>query len=420
MDYNRLFKYRRFDFMKEYKFNYVYKITNLINGKIYIGVHSTDDLNDQYMGSGKLIRLAISKYGILNFKKEILEYCSSRKSVFLKEAELVDADFVKRIDTYNISFGGRSGINFYWDDPILREIHMNRLKAFNKKLCEENRSPFTLLNDQQVNFREQRRLEALRTEEYREFSSKKFTKMWAEDFTKEERSRIGHKSTETSKKNGTFDKRKTVGKESGIHKKSDRKYHSIKEELDRLVLSTDLPDTVIRKHLNKKYNDRFDISWMRSWREDLTGGHKEIVFSQFAGFEGLNKTIKTVFDQTKTIYFYKRLRLDYLLDFELVFSLLSDLRYSNSELSHKGNTGISNLVSKVRYFEYLGLIKKGDDIIIDLRQLSPISQRHYGVKTLYSKVENFIQNYILIKEDGSIDEQYSLAFNGEFIQTTRI
>ena len=45
------------------KYNYIYIITNIVNGKIYIGKHSTDDLNDGYLGSGKKLRLAKNKYG---------------------------------------------------------------------------------------------------------------------------------------------------------------------------------------------------------------------------------------------------------------------------------------------------------------------------------------------------------------------
>ena len=50
----------------------VYRITNMINGKKYIGKHSTTDVYDGYFGSGIAIKQAINKYGIDNFKKEII------------------------------------------------------------------------------------------------------------------------------------------------------------------------------------------------------------------------------------------------------------------------------------------------------------------------------------------------------------
>lgn len=63
----------------------IYKTTNLVNGKIYIGQHKTQIIDDGYIGSGKLIRLAIEKYGIENFVREILELVQSKEEADLKE-----------------------------------------------------------------------------------------------------------------------------------------------------------------------------------------------------------------------------------------------------------------------------------------------------------------------------------------------
>jgi hypothetical protein len=89
----------------------VYKVTNHVNDKIYIGVHKTEDKNDGYIGSGKVLKRAIEKYGVEHFTKEILYECESKEEMFQKEADIVDEEFVSRMDTYNIKCGGFGG----WD-----------------------------------------------------------------------------------------------------------------------------------------------------------------------------------------------------------------------------------------------------------------------------------------------------------------
>ena len=89
---------------------YVYRITNKINSKTYIGQHKYKKLDDNYMGSGKLIRRAQKKYGIENFEKEILysriQYKTTaddmEKFAIAKERAIGKAE-------YNIADGGQGG-----------------------------------------------------------------------------------------------------------------------------------------------------------------------------------------------------------------------------------------------------------------------------------------------------------------------
>lgn len=84
----------------------VYMLTNLVNSKFYIGIHATYNLNDNYMGSGKIIKRAIKKYGINNFKKDIIHFCYNYEHMREIERQIVDKNFIKRKDTYNSQIGG--------------------------------------------------------------------------------------------------------------------------------------------------------------------------------------------------------------------------------------------------------------------------------------------------------------------------
>jgi len=88
------------------KYNYFYKITNLINNHFYYGIHSTNNLEDGYMGSGHRLHRAYKKYGQNNFIKEILKYFDTREEALDYEEEIVNEDLLKNNDCYNEVLGG--------------------------------------------------------------------------------------------------------------------------------------------------------------------------------------------------------------------------------------------------------------------------------------------------------------------------
>lgn len=91
--------------------HYIYEITNIRNGMSYIGVRSCSKSieRDKYMGSGVALKEAISKEGINNFKKSIIQTFDTREQALEAERKIVNKEYVMRKDTYNVREGGQDG-----------------------------------------------------------------------------------------------------------------------------------------------------------------------------------------------------------------------------------------------------------------------------------------------------------------------
>lgn len=158
-------------------YRFIYRTTNLINGKSYIGQHTTVNLNDGYLGSGTVLKKAIEKYGKENFDREILCYASSEKELNELEKLYIDSyNAVENEDYYNLIEGGHPGCSPMYgeDNPMygrtgilnprfgkhhteeakekLRESALERFKdktnhpSFGKKVSEETKKKQRELN----------------------------------------------------------------------------------------------------------------------------------------------------------------------------------------------------------------------------------------------------------------------------------
>lgn len=125
------------------KYNYIYLITNSINGKQYVGKHSTDDFEDGYMGSGTILKQAIKKYGIDSFKKTILEDGIDREEV-LNAREIF---WIEKLQTkqngYNLTEGGEGVLGFTMSETQRDKISMRTKEALERPEMREKISKHT-------------------------------------------------------------------------------------------------------------------------------------------------------------------------------------------------------------------------------------------------------------------------------------
>jgi hypothetical protein len=120
------------------KYNFVFITTNLINGKQYIGDHSTNNLDDNYLGSGIYIHNAILKYGKENFKIQILEFFDTRKEAFNAQEK-----HIKKCNTlipkgYNVSPKGGHQTNGGFNAKSRKKLSNTRKK---KGLAKGEKNP---------------------------------------------------------------------------------------------------------------------------------------------------------------------------------------------------------------------------------------------------------------------------------------
>lgn len=108
--------------------HFIYKTTNLLNGKYYYGAHSTENENDNYLGSGVALDKAIKKYGKENFIREIIQYCDTIQELYDLEKKVIQEHLGEK-NCYNMKPGGKGG----WFSVNSTDMHKGENNVMNRR-----------------------------------------------------------------------------------------------------------------------------------------------------------------------------------------------------------------------------------------------------------------------------------------------
>jgi len=228
----------------------IYKTTNLINGKFYIGQDSIN--NPNYYGSGVLLEKAIKKYGKNNFIKEIIEYCNSKNE--LDEKEIY---YIKKYDSinkgYNLSIGGNGGPNFLgrshseetkqkmklsWDDKKRDPNFLHNMTGF--KHSEETKKKYSETRKGKLCGPENPMYGKTHTKEARlKMSHPKFgpeNPMYGKKHTEEAKQKISEKTS--GKNNPMYGKKHTEEAKQKIKDSRKNPINSKKVNIDNVVYNS--------------------------------------------------------------------------------------------------------------------------------------------------------------------------------------
>jgi len=91
------------------KYHFLYKTTNIVTSKYYIGVHTTSNIDDGYLGSGVVIKRSIAKYGVNNHVRECIQFFDTREECLAAEKEFITESLLSDSMCMNLRQGGRGG-----------------------------------------------------------------------------------------------------------------------------------------------------------------------------------------------------------------------------------------------------------------------------------------------------------------------
>ena len=162
--------------------HYIYITINLINGKYYIGKHK-GELDDNYLGSGIILKQAIEKYGRVSFEKKVLVICTTEEEANTWEKKFIEEN-LNNPNCYNIAPGGEGGYTIkHFSQEEKQKVRQKASKSYKQYLADypeevkarQNKQRITLLSNIEKHKSAVKRGLSLKTKEEKEEQHRKVT-----------------------------------------------------------------------------------------------------------------------------------------------------------------------------------------------------------------------------------------------------
>ena len=124
---------------RQYHIHFIYKTICLITNKFYMGMHSTFNINDGYLGSGKRLWYSINKYGKQNHKIEIIEFCDNRDELKKREEEIINEQLLQDKNCMNLKIGGEGGwtVEHQRKNAFITNKKIKEIYSLNENWCKK-------------------------------------------------------------------------------------------------------------------------------------------------------------------------------------------------------------------------------------------------------------------------------------------
>lgn len=365
---------------------YFYKITNLINNKFYYGVHQTNNLQDGYMGSGKLLKKAYKKYGLCNFKKQILMFFQNSQQMYQYQNQIVNEQIVNDKRCYNLIVGGKERDTMFimsqlakksnekdkyekQKEGIIRYWTTGDVQAKKRKQSQANKKYWRTGDVEQKKRKNSEKIKQAHIDDpnIKKRISQSLKKYWKQENNQQLRKQKGQINKKSVKFQQFCKRQREEGKNKGYNNfdfinRWEQIYQENRQQIVKFLLKTDLPeDFIVTFIFNKNVKTKKLLNYYqyKKYLPQSLFVQKKHRFLKFENIDrkghkdGCSKKTYYIKDVKKCMFIFE----DFFEQFQKIKKFNENMQISDSSIVQGiYKKDIPNFYQVLQYFQQIGII----------------------------------------------------------------